>query len=69
MFGNDLKKLAYATENKIKSMNHFSLGYLAISAFVATYLGFEIIFIFFRGFVYLKPLIIWDSLRLIIESP
>ena len=46
MFDNDLEKLACAAENKIKSMNRFSPGYLAISALAGAYLGFGIVFSF-----------------------
>ena len=47
MIDNDLEKLACAAENKIKSMNRFSPGYLAMSALAGAYLGFGIVLIFF----------------------
>ena len=49
MFDNDLEKLACAAENKIKSMNRFSPGYLAMSALAGAYLGFGIVLIFSVG--------------------
>ena len=49
MFDNDLEKLACAAENKIKSMNRFSSGYLAMSALAGAYLGFGIVLIFSVG--------------------
>ncbi len=49
MFENDLGKLAYTAEKKIKAMNRFPLGYLAMSALAGAYLGFGIVLIFSVG--------------------
>jgi hypothetical protein len=43
MFESNFKKLATASENKIKLMNRFPLGYLALSALARAYLGFGIV--------------------------
>jgi nitrite transporter NirC len=49
MFENDIEKLATASENKIKLMNRFPPGYLALSALAGAYLGFGIVLIFSVG--------------------
>ena len=49
MFESDVEKLATASENKIKLMNRFPPGYLALSALAGVYLEFGIFFIFFCG--------------------
>ncbi len=49
MFENDIEKLAYASEKKIKVMNRFPPGYLALSALAGSYLGFGIVLIFSLG--------------------
>jgi len=49
MFKNDIEKLAEISENKIKAMNRFSPGYLALSALAGAYLGFGIVLIFSVG--------------------
>ena len=49
MFETDIEKLAAASENKIKLMNHFPPGYLALSALAGAYLGFGIVLIFSVG--------------------
>ena len=49
MFDNDIDKLACAAENKVKAMNRFPPGYLALSGFAGAYLGFGIVFIFSVG--------------------
>ena len=46
MFEFDVEKLATASENKIKLMNRFPPGYLALSALAGAYLGFGIVLIF-----------------------
>jgi nitrite transporter len=45
----DVEKLATASENKIKLMNRFPPGYLALSALAGAYLGFGIVLIFSVG--------------------
>lgn len=49
MFENDLGKLAIAAEKKIKAMDRFPPGYLALSALAGAYLGFGIVLIFSVG--------------------
>jgi len=49
VFENDIGKLADASEKKIKLMNRFPPGYLAISALAGAYLGFGIVLIFSVG--------------------
>ena len=49
MFEFDVEKLATASENKIKLMNRFPPGYLALSALAGAYLGFGIVLIFSVG--------------------
>lgn len=49
MYGNDIEKLASASEKKIEAMNRFPLGYLALSALAGAYLGFGIVLIFSVG--------------------
>jgi nitrite transporter len=49
MYGNDIEKLAGASEKKIEAMNRFPLGYLALSALAGAYLGFGIVLIFSVG--------------------
>ena len=49
MFENDLEKLVLAAEKKIKAMNRFPPGYLALSALAGVYLGFGIVLIFSVG--------------------
>lgn len=49
MFENDIGKLAFASEKKIKSMNRFPPGYVALSALAGAYLGFGIVLIFSVG--------------------
>ena len=49
MFKNDIEKLAYASEKKIKVMNRFPPGCLALSALAGAYLGFGIVLIFSLG--------------------
>ena len=49
MFESDVEKLATASENKIKLMNRFPPGYLALSALAGAYLGFGIVLIFSVG--------------------
>ncbi len=49
MFENDIGKLAHASEKKIKVMNRFPPGYLALSALAGAYLGFGIVLIFSLG--------------------
>lgn len=49
MFENDVGKLAYTSEKKIKMMNRFPPGYLALSALAGAYLGFGIVLIFSVG--------------------
>ena len=49
MFDNDIEKLACAAEKKIKAMNDFPLGYIALSALAGAYLGFGIVLIFSVG--------------------
>jgi len=49
MFDADIEKLAVASENKIKMMNRFPPGYLALSALAGAYLGFGIVLIFSVG--------------------
>ncbi|MBC8284960.1 MAG: formate/nitrite transporter family protein [Nitrospinae bacterium] len=49
MFENDIGKLAYASEKKIKAMDRFPPGYLAMSALAGVYLGFGIVLIFSVG--------------------
>jgi len=49
MFETDIEKLAAASENKIKLMNRFPPGYLALSALAGVYLGFGIVLIFSVG--------------------
>ena len=49
MFENDIEKLAYASEKKIKVMNRFPPGNLALSALAGAYLGFGIVLIFSLG--------------------
>ena len=49
MFENDVGKLACTAEKKIKAMNGFPLGYLAMSALAGAYLGFGIVLIFSVG--------------------
>jgi nitrite transporter len=46
MFEFDVEILATASENKIKLMNRFSPGYLALSPLAGAYLGFGIVLIF-----------------------
>jgi len=46
MFENDIGKLAYTSEKKIKAMNSFPPGYVAMSALAGAYLGFGIVLIF-----------------------
>ena len=43
MFGNDIEKLAYAAEKKVKAMNRFLPGYMAMSGLAGAYLGFGIV--------------------------
>jgi len=49
MFDNDLEKMAFAAEKKIKAMNHYLPGYLVLSALAGAYLGFGIVLIFSVG--------------------
>lgn len=49
MFDNDLEKMAFAAEKKIKAMNHCLSGYLVLSALAGAYLGFGIVLIFSVG--------------------
>ena len=49
MFETDIEKLAAASESKIKLMNRFPPGYLALSALAGAYLGFGIVLIFSVG--------------------
>ncbi len=49
MFETDIEKLAAASESKIKLMNRFPSGYLALSALAGAYLGFGIVLIFSVG--------------------
>lgn len=49
MFEDDVGKLACTAEKKIKAMNGFPLGYLAMSALAGAYLGFGIVLIFSVG--------------------
>lgn len=49
MFENDIDKLACASEKKIKAMNRFPPGYLAMSALAGAYLGFGIVLVFSVG--------------------
>lgn len=49
MFENDIGKLADASEKKIKMMDRFPPGYLALSALAGAYLGFGIVLIFSVG--------------------
>jgi nitrite transporter len=49
MFGNDIEKLAYAAEKKVKAMNRFLPGYMAMSGLAGAYLGFGIVLIFSVG--------------------
>ena len=49
IFENNIGKLAYASEKKIKVMNRFPPGYLALSALAGSYLGFGIVLIFSLG--------------------
>jgi nitrite transporter len=49
MFESDVEKLATASENKIKLMNRFPPGYLALSALAGAYLGFGVVLFFFCG--------------------
>ena len=49
MFENDIGKLAYAAEKKVKAMNRFPPGYLALSGLAGAYLGFGIVLIFSVG--------------------
>lgn len=49
MFENDIVKLAFTSEKKIKAMNRFPPGYLALSALAGAYLGFGIVLIFSVG--------------------
>ncbi|MBT5469689.1 MAG: formate/nitrite transporter family protein [Nitrospina sp.] len=49
MFEADIEKMADASEKKIKMMNRFSPGYLALSALAGAYLGFGIVLIFSVG--------------------
>lgn len=49
MFENDLGKLAFAAENKIKAMDRSPPGYLGLSALAGAYLGFGIVLIFSVG--------------------
>ncbi len=49
MFENDIGKLAHASEKKIKVMNRFPPGNLALSALAGAYLGFGIVLIFSLG--------------------
>jgi|GEM_PF-2954170 len=47
MFETNIEKLATASESKIKLMNRFPPGYLALSALAGAYLGFGIVLFFF----------------------
>ena len=49
MFETDVEKLATSSENKIKLMNRFPPGYLALSALAGAYLGFGVVLIFSVG--------------------
>ena len=49
MFESDVEKLATSSENKIKLMNRFPPGYLALSALAGAYLGFGVVLIFSVG--------------------
>ena len=49
MFENDIIKLADTAEKKVKAMNHFTPGYLALSGLAGAYLGFGIVLIFSVG--------------------
>ena len=49
MFENDIGKLAYTAEKKVRAMNRFPPGYLALSALAGAYLGFGIVLIFSVG--------------------
>lgn len=49
MFENDIGKLAYTAEKKVKVMNRFTPGYLALSGLAGAYLGFGIVLIFSVG--------------------
>ncbi len=49
MFENDIGKLAYTAEMKVKTMNSFPPGYLALSGLAGAYLGFGIVLIFSVG--------------------
>ena len=49
MFENDIGKLAYAAEKKVKAMNRFLPGYMAMSGLAGAYLGFGIVLIFSVG--------------------
>ena len=49
MFETDIEKLATASEIKIKLMNRFPPGYLALSALAGAYLGFGIVLFFSVG--------------------
>lgn len=49
MFENDIGKLAFTAEKKIKAMNRFPPGYLALSGLAGAYLGFGIVLIFSVG--------------------
>ena len=49
MFENDIGKLADTAEKKVKAMNHFTPGYLAMSGLAGAYLGFGIVLIFSVG--------------------